>query len=293
MIAVAAVGVSARRPASFCYHLAMPRLLPPLALALAAIPLAASAACSPGPSKRPYPVLTVEDLLARITATADQVTTFRANDTTMDYWLNDERVKGTVAVMGTVGAKIRIAALSPAGGTTLTDLACDGADYAFLDFNKNCQLSGPCSRDTIAAMVRVALAPDDFMTLAIGSTPIIAGAKGTVRWDGSAGREVLELTGDGGRTQEIVLDARDGRADVVSSEVKNADGVQEWRIDNTGFTTVKDEQGAPHRVPEKSRFRSPGEKSDLIVDWNQRELGLELTDDKFQMELPPGLPVCQ
>lgn len=271
----------------------MPRLLPPLALAcLAALPLAASSACSPGPSKRPYPVLTVEDLLSRITATAEQVTTFRANDTTMDYWMNDQRVKGTVAVMGTVGAKVRIAALSPAGGTTLTDLACNGASYAFLDFNNNCQRSGPCSRDTIAAMVRVALAPDDFMTLAVGSTPIIPGAKGTVRWDGSASREVLELTGDGGRTQQIVLDAKDGRADVVSSEVKNADGVQEWRIDNTGFTTVKDEQGAPHRVPEKSRFRSPGEKSDLIVDWNQRELGLELTDDKFQMELPPGLPIC-
>jgi hypothetical protein len=263
----------------------MPRIALPAAAALAL------AACSHGPSKRPYAPITVEELLARITATADQVTSFRANDTTMDYWLNDERVKGTVAIMGTTGARVRIQALSPAGESTMSDLACDGTDYAFLDLNKNCQLSGPCSKDTIAAMLRVALAPDDFMTLAVGATPIIPGATGTVRWDAGTGKEVLELTGDGGRTQQIVLDARDGRADVISSEVKTAAGVQEWRIDNTGFSTIKDAAGAPRRVPDKSRFRSPGEKSDLIVEWNQRELGLEIPAESFQMELP-GVASC-
>ncbi len=112
------------------------------------------------------------------------------------------------------------------------------------------------------------------------------------RWDAGAGKEVLELTGDGGRTQQIVLDAREGRADVISSEVKTAAGVQEWRIDNTGFSTVKDAAGAPRRVPDKSRFRSPGEKSDLIVEWNQRELGLEIPAESFQMELP-GVASCK
>ena len=266
----------------------MPRLALAATLALAAL----AAACSHGPSKRPYAAPTVEELLARIAATSEQVTTFRANDTTMDYWMNDQRVKGTVAVMGTTGAKVRIQALSPAGESTLSDLACDGTTYAFVDFNKNCQLTGPCTRDTIANMLRVALSPDDFMTLAIGATPIIAGAKGTVRWDAGKGKEVLELTGDGGRTQEIVLDARDGHADVVSSEVKTADGTQEWRIDNTGFSTIKDESGMERRVPDKSRFRSPGEHSDLIVEWKERVLGLELSDDKFQMELP-GVATCQ
>ncbi|MBK9036390.1 MAG: hypothetical protein IPL61_34940 [Myxococcales bacterium] len=267
--------------------------MPRLALPATALTLALAAACSHGPGKRPYPAPTTVDLLARITATTDQVSSFYADDTTMDYWMGDERVKGTVAIMGTTGARVRINALSPAGGTTLSDLACDGRDYAFIDFNKNCQLTGPCSRDSIAAMLRVALTPDDLLTLAIGATPIIAGATGTVRWDGSAGKEVLELTGDGGRTQVIVLDARDGHADVVSSEVKTSDGVQEWRIDNTGFSTVKDASGAPRRVPVKSRFRSPGEKSDLIVEWNARQLGIELGDEKFQMELPPGLASCQ
>jgi hypothetical protein len=220
------------------------------------------------------------------------VSSFKA-DTTLYYWLDDERVGGRVFIMGTTGSRVRINALSPAGDTTMADLACDSAEYIFVDFNKNCHTRGPCSRETIASMFRIALAPDDFVQLAVGATPIIAGATGTVKWDGGNRREILELTGDGGRTQVIVLDARDGHADVVSSEVKGADGVQEWRIDNTGFSTVTDQAGMKRRVPDKSRFRSPGEKADLIVEWTERTLGEELTDDKFRMELPPGIAVCQ
>ena len=266
----------------------MSRLLPVAALAA----LAALAGCPSTSAKRPYADPAVEDLLARIAATRDQVQSFSA-ETVMDYWMNEERVKGTVLIMGTTGAQVRINALSPAGESVLADLACDGANYAFVDFGKNCQTAGPCSRDTIAALFRVALAPDDFVQLAVGATPVVPGATGTVRWDGKARREVLELTGSDGRTQTIVLDARDGHADVISSEVKAADGTQEWRIDNTGFSTVKDASGMDRRVPDKSRFRSPGEKADLVVEWKERTLGVELEAAKFQMTVPEGVPACR
>jgi hypothetical protein len=247
--------------------------------------------CPKGSTKRPYPEPTVEELLGRLAATRANVTSFSA-ETLMDYWMNDERVKGTVLVMGRTGSQVRINALSPAGNDMIADLACDGQRYAFLDKNKNCQLAGACSGETIASLFGVALAPDDFVQLAVGATPVIAGASGTLRWDAKAAREVLELTGEGNRTQTIVLDARDGRADVVSSEVKAADGVQEWRIDNTGFARVDDANGVPFRVPEKSRFRSPGEKADLLVEWKERVLNLPITDDKFELEVDPGIPTC-
>lgn len=273
-----------RRAGAFCYH------VPMLRLALAAAATLLLAGCPNGSVKRPYADPKLEDLLVRIAAVRDGVTSFKAA-TVMDYWVDDERVKGDVWIMGKTGSRVRINVLSPAGGTVMNDLACNGADYAFVDNNKNCQLSGPCSRETIGNLFGVALAPDDFVTLAVGATPIVAGATGTVTWDGK-GHEVLSLTGSDGRSQTIVLDAREGRADVISSEVKTADGKQEWRIDNTGFSTVNDVGGTPRRVPDKSRFRSPGEKADLLVEWGQRELGLELDEGKFVVPLTPGVPSC-
>ena len=202
-------------------------------------------------------------------------------------------MKGEVLVMGTTGSQVRINALSPAGGDVMADLACDGMNYAFSDKNKNCQLSGPCSKETIASLFKIALAPDDFVQLATGATPVVAGATGKVRWDGKAGKEVLELTGSDGRTQIIVLDARDGRADVISSEVKTAAGTQEWRIDNTDFTTVEDQAKLKRRVPGKSRFRSPGEKADLLVEWKRRKLNPPLVDEQFDLVIDPGVARCQ
>ncbi|HVV86965.1 MAG TPA: hypothetical protein VHE35_28195 [Kofleriaceae bacterium] len=247
--------------------------------------------CPHGAKPRPYPEPTVDELLARLQATREHATSFSA-ETLMDYWLNGQRIKGTVLAMGTTGSKVRINALSPAGNDVIADLACDGVDYAFLDKNKNCRLEGACSADTIASLFQVALAPDDFVELAVGGTPIISGAKGTVRWDGKQQHEVLDLTGDGGRTQTIVLDARDGRADVVSSEVKGADGKQEWRIDNADFESVDDANHVAFRVPKKSRLRTPGANADLLVEWKDRTLNLPLDDQKFVLQVDPGIPEC-
>ena len=266
--------------------------MPRLACFLLPVLAALACGCPKGSAARPYPEPTVEQLLARIADNRDAVSSFSA-ESVMDYWMNDQRVKGEVLVMGTTGSQVRINALSPAGGDVMADLACDGMNYAFIDKNKNCQLTGPCSKDTIASLFKIALAPDDFVQLATGATPIVPGATGTVRWDGKAKKEVLELTGSDGRTQTIVLDARDGRADVITSEVKTAAGTQEWRIDNTDYTSVKDQQQLARRVPGKSRFRSPGEHADLIVEWKQRRLNLPVTNEQFQLEIPSGIPRCE
>lgn len=274
------------------YHRGMPRLP---ALSLLAIALLGVLACGcPGGKKtRPYPTpKSLEELLGRITATRDGVGSFSA-ETVMDYWMNNQRVKGGVLVMGTTGSQVRINALSPAGNDVIADLACDGTNYAFIDKNKNCQLSGPCSKETIASLFNIALAPDDFVQLAVGASPVVPGATGTFEWDKDLGKERLTLTGSDGRKQTIIMDARDGRADIYTSEVTLPDGSQEWRIDNTDFTTVDDVNGITRRVPGKSRFRSPGEKADLLVEWKERALDLELDAPKFQLAVPGGLPRCQ
>lgn len=247
--------------------------------------------CPHGPSKRPYAEPTAEELMGRLAQARERITSFSA-ETMMDYWMNKQRVKGTVLVMGTTGAKVRINALSPAGNDVIADLACNGVDYAFLDKNKNCALAGPCSRETIASLFGVALAPDDFVQLSVGATPVLEGATATVRWDADAAREVLELTAADGRTQTIVMDAREGRADVVSSEVKGADGTQEWRIDNNAFAKATDENGLAMRVPAKSRLRSPGSEADVIIEWKERKLNLPVADAAFVLDVDPGIPRC-
>ena len=209
----------------------------------------------------------------------------------MDYWLGKDRVKGSMLVMGEVGAKVRFNALSPAGESVMADLACNGRDFVLVDFQNNCMLTGPCSRDSIAQLLRISLTPDDFLQLALGQTPVVPGAQGKVTWNGDKGHQVVELAGSEG-SQRIEIDARDQRFDVLSSELKDAAGNVVWKVENTDFSSVKDASGADHRVPGKSRLTQPQQKADLLVEWEERALNVELGADKFELVPPAGLPEC-
>ena len=83
--------------------------------------------------------------------------------------------------MGTPGAKVRFHALSPAGGNVMLDLACDGTSFVLVDGQRNCVRTGPCDETSIAQLLRVPLAPDEFFYLALGLTPVLEGATGHVR----------------------------------------------------------------------------------------------------------------
>jgi len=244
--------------------------------------------------KRPYPAPGVADVLAHLEATRTAATSFRA-ESVMDYWVGKQRVRGTVLVMGKVGARMRFNALNPTGGNVAADLACDGVDFAFIDYNDNCQLVGPCTGRSIAQLLRVDLEPDDFLLLAVGSTPVLPGAEGTLTWDSEHGYEVLELTsGATGYSQKIVIDGRRGRDRwaVIESLVRDEHGNTEWHLENKDFSLLTADDGTVLVVPGKTRFRQPKEKADLIVDWKKREVNLPLGDDKWQIEIPVGLRSC-
>jgi hypothetical protein len=228
--------------------------------------------------------------VARLVAARAQQTSFRGASV-MDYWFGKDRIKGSMLVMGTVGAKVRFNALSPAGESVMADLACNGSDFVLVDFQNNCALRGPCNQDSIAQLLRISLAPDDFFALALGATPVLAEATGTTTWDAAKGQERVELRSSAG-SQTIVIDGRDGRWDVLSSELRDAAGGTVWKVENTDFESVKDASGKAHRVPGKSRLTQPAQKADLIVEWEERELNVPLEDDRFVLEPPAGLPQC-
>ncbi len=252
------------------------------------------AACS-GPAKnaRPYAEPKVADVIAKLAAARARIHSFNA-ESVMDYWLGKDRLKGTVLVMGTPGAKVRFNALSPAGDAPIMDMACNGQDFALVDIQNNCTLAGPCNADSIAQLLRVPMTPDDFFYLAMGQTPVLnngADVTGKVTWDASAGVERVELTAAAG-SQTLVIDGKDGHWDIRKSELRDAAGKMIWSVENTDFDELTDASGAKFRLPNKTRFQSPSEKADLLVDWQDRTVNQPITDDKFQLTPPAGLPMC-
>ncbi|MEZ4361657.1 MAG: hypothetical protein R3B48_15830 [Kofleriaceae bacterium] len=270
-----------RRPAR------LPRPGPTL---LASVAVAALAAC-PGHASYPAPSSnTVEAVVARLAQARETTRSFRGSSV-MDYWLGKDRVKGAMLVMGSVGAKVRFNALSPAGESVMADLACNGRDFVLVDFQNNCMLTGPCSRDSIAQLLRISLEPDDFLQLALGNTPVLEGATGTVTWDARLGHQVVDLASAQG-SQHLEIDGRDGRWDVRFSELKDPSGAVVWRVAHTEFIDVKDAAGTPRRVPSKSRLEQPGQKADLLVEWDQQDVNPELDASRFELVPPAGLPEC-
>jgi hypothetical protein len=240
---------------------------------------------APKGTQRPYPEPTVADLVAQLSKARDAMTSFRA-DSTMDYWMGNQRAKGEVLVMGATGAKVRFAALSPAGGSSMAEMACDGTNFVYVDYQNNCALTGPCDQRSIATFFHIELAPDDFLHLAVGTPPIV-GATGKLTYVG--GVEKLELTGPDG-TEKLTLDLASGKLDVLEAELVGTDGKTRWSVTNADFETVGD-----HRVPGKTRFKSPGNQQDLIVEWGDtqnRAVNLTPPAGAFVLAAPQGLATC-
>jgi outer membrane biogenesis lipoprotein LolB len=259
-----------------CYHPSM-RLASPLLLLVCACP---------GPARTPAPNETAEDLVAKLEKKQAELTSF-TTDSTMDYWLGNQRMKGDVLVMGKPGAYVRFAALSPAGGSTLLEMACNGSEFTLVDYQNNCTLSGPCDASSIAQFFHIALAPDDFFHLALGAPPLLQNAKATLTWDAAHGYEKLKLESPAG-VQKLTIDVKNNHLDVIDSELDTPDGKVVWSVANTDFEDVDG-----HRVPGKTRFRSPDQKQDLLVDWgDERKLNVDLSADKFALAAPAGLPMC-
>ena len=252
---------------------------------LVVVMLVALCGCPAPKQVRNYPAPSAADVIGKLAEKRAALHSFKA-DATMDYWLGSQRAKGEVLVMGEAGSKIRFAALSPAGGSTLAEMACNGTDFAYVDYQNNCALTGPCNGSSIAQFFHIDLEPDDFIHLALGTPPVLPGATGTVTWDASHGYEKVELHAPAG-TEKLTIDAREGRWDVIEAELDGPDGKIVWSVTNTDFKA----NGA-FRVPGKTRFRSPQNKEDLIVDWNERQLNVPLSDDKFVLVPPAGLPQC-
>jgi hypothetical protein len=237
------------------------------------------------------PAPTVEEVVDRLAKAKTELHSF-TGEAVMEYWLDGNRFKGDVLAMGEAGSKVRVAALSPAGGSTVAEMACDGTKFVSVNYQNNCVLTGPCNKQSIATFFGIELTPDDFLYLALGTPPVVAQAHGSVSWDGRAGVHRVALAGSDG-TQTIGIDGRDQRWDVVDSELIGGDGKPVWSIKNGAFAAAKDPAGKDHRVPSKSHFVSPArQKADLTIEWRERTVNVAIDPSKFTIAVPAGLPTC-
>ena len=255
---------------------------------LSTLVLSCTCACGGG-IKRPYSAPKKVEIASHLAGQRDRAMSFR-HQSVMDYWVGDERVRGKVFVMGRRGARVRFNALNPTGDNVAVDMACDGRDFKYVNMNENCVLYGPCSKDAIAQLLRINLEPDDFLLLAVGQAPLVSGEV-DIRstWDEDRGHEVVTFRAKDGRVQELRLDGRDKRWDVIESTLRDKAGKVLWKLENKDFRQV---EGSSLRLPKKTRFRQPPIKADLVVSWKKQETNLELSDDKFSIQLPEGLRQC-
>jgi outer membrane lipoprotein-sorting protein len=252
-------------------------------LALVAVALSL-AACPLPPVARPYPPPTAADLVAAIRAHAAKVQSLRTGSRVDHMGQNGERVKVHVQMAMVRGGKLRFDIESPIGESVLATLVSDGKRFALLDTRENRFLTGTASACNVSRLVRIDLAPDDILDALTGGAPLDGEAAG-VAWDPShGGREVLTLRAPDGGVEELKLDGRDRRWDVLEAERRDSKGRVLWRLAHESFDDV-----GGVRLPAKITVEQPPEKADAIIKLREPELNPPVPDSLFHLEPPSGI----
>jgi hypothetical protein len=229
---------------------------------------------------RQGPEPSVKDVVDRLAKARDALHAFKS-ESIMDYWFGTNRVKGTVLVMGEAGAKVRFNALNPAGGDVMADLACDGTNFIYLDYQHNACFTvraiAPRSRRP-----RLELEPDDSPPRARRcrcrqTRRAVTGSRQGIR---------ARRADVAGGIAEIRIDARGKNWDVVESELKTADGRSCGRSRTPAFRRRRQ---SPSR---QDAIQSPQQQEDLIVEWKTKEVNPQLDASKFACAPPSGLAPC-
>lgn len=253
----------------------------------AMVAVVATGTACPHSVPRPYPAPQAVRLVEHLRQMRGQARTLKAVTKT-DAMLGSDRANVEVLILAAWGGKLRFMAMNP-NNSLAADLAADGQSYCFIDTHANCGECGPSTPDTVARLIRIRLEPDDVVAVLMGGTPLLAEAQASVRWDSGEGHEILTLS-DGSLTQTVVLDGRNQRWDVLSSELRDAKGHRLWRVQHTEFHEVPRGDQKTMRLPRKSRFLQG--KDDVLIRWKEQELDAELSSDKFQLTLQEGLRQC-
>jgi outer membrane lipoprotein-sorting protein len=243
---------------------------------------------------RSYPPPAAEELLAAVRARQAAVSAMNV-EARATSWLGGERVRGTVQMLVGRQGQLRFEAEVALQGTVAL-LAVDGAEFTFVDNQKQIFRKGPACPANVAAMIRIPLLPAEVAAILLGDVPSSAtGGGARVEWDGARGADVLVLPGPQGTTLWLGLRRPQPAAaawDVIYLEGQAVGGKpgDRWRVAYDDF-----ERKGPVALPRLVRFAEPGKGWDDGVEIKIRERVLNPTfpAGAFTLAVPEGYTVEQ
>lgn len=210
------------------------------------------------------------------------------------------RVRGTVLISLERPDRIRLEAMTQFGPAAV--LTSDGENFQLLDMRENRFLEGPASPENIARLLDVALSGEEVARFLLGDSPRLPGAE-PVMACGEEGYRI-EMTGQDGRRQEIILVARDSDEEaapedqhlrLVRSELFDREGNTLWRARFEDYQVVADPADAEGRgvaLPFVVRFEDPRNGGDTLI--RMKELTIETEPppaEVFHQQAPPGVTI--
>ncbi|MFT5353682.1 MAG: hypothetical protein ACI9KE_000882 [Polyangiales bacterium] len=210
------------------------------------------------------------------------------------------RVRGTVLISLERPDRIRLEAMTQFGPVAV--LTSDGEDFQLLDMRENRFLEGPASPENISRLLDVALSGEAVARFLLGDSPRLPEAEPVMACGDEGYR--IEMLGEDGRRQEIILVARGADEAVapeeqhlrlVRSELFDREGNTLWRASFEDYQVVRDPGDAEGRgvaLPFVVRFEDPRNGGDTLI--RMRELTIETeapAAEVFHQEAPPGVTI--
>ena len=252
---------------------------------------ALASGCTSQMAKRPYTAPVSIDILAHLYHKQHQVMSLKA-ELSIDYLLKGDRIKTTTWLFSKRGGKLRAQTFHPVGNSIASEAACFNNRFTFLDTVNNCYYHDTC--DGMLTYLSLPGSPDDLLSIAIGSVPVIMDAQpATPRWSSQHKAEIIDLfSQEGKKRQTLILQRKNGHWDLIHSTLFDSQEKPIWELTHKQFTTLAMPIGDNMRVPAKTRIIDHRHGTDIIIEWKNTLFNLAIPEDKFQLPVPQDLPEC-
>ena len=201
------------------------------------------AACRSSATCPLQPLTDPTEALAALTSRRQSWSSLKA-EARVTQWADRGRIRGTVLMFFEQPGRVRFDVMTQFGPAAV--LTSDGENFQLSDLRASKFVQGPTCSANIARLLGVAIEGENVMRLLTGDTPVVAAE--TQAMECRSGSYTLILRASDGTTQEIVLaiDPADTEAapsaqrlTLVESRVLAPDGMLEWRVTWSDYTTVE------------------------------------------------------